>query len=65
MVTIFPATEAIVEDNERNEKEPGLFEVGFVNTNDTSENNFCGILKFDKVGVITFTVNGTVIDAVV
>jgi hypothetical protein len=36
-------------DDERNEKEPGLFEVGFVNTNDASENNFCGILKFDKV----------------
>jgi hypothetical protein len=51
-VAIFPDTVTIDEVNEENEKTPGLFDVGFVNTNDTSENDLFGIVKFDRVGVV-------------
>jgi hypothetical protein len=36
--------------------------VGFVNENEISANDFCGITKFEKVGVATFTVNNVRID---
>jgi hypothetical protein len=62
MVTTFPDTDAIVGDNELNKNEPGLFEVGFVNVNDVSENCLFGITKLDKVGMATFTEKVAVID---
>jgi hypothetical protein len=62
-VAIFPDTATIDGVNEENEKTPGLFDVGFVNTNDTSENDLFGIVKFDRVGVAIFTVKSAVIDA--
>jgi hypothetical protein len=62
MATTFPDTDAIVGDNELNKNEPGLFEVGFVNVNDISENCLFGITKLDKVGMATFTEKVAVID---
>jgi hypothetical protein len=62
-VAIFPDTATIDGVNEKNENTPGLFDVGFVNTNDTSENDLFEIVKFDKVGVAIFTVKSAVIDA--
>ena len=62
-MTIIPDTVTIDGVNEINENTPGLFDVGFVNANDTSENDLFGIVKFDKVGVAIFTVKTAVMDA--
>jgi hypothetical protein len=62
-VAIFPDTATINGVNEINENTPGLFDVGFVNANDTSENDLFGIVKFDRVGVAIFTVKSAVMDA--
>jgi hypothetical protein len=62
-VAIFPDTATINGVNEINENTPGLFDVGFVNANDTSENDLFGIVKLDKVGVAIFTVKSAVMDA--
>jgi hypothetical protein len=62
-VTIFPDTATIDVFDELYENTPGLFDVGAVNANETSENDLFGIVKFDRVGVAIFTVKTAVMDA--
>ena len=62
-MAIIPDTVTIDGVNEINENTPGLFDVGFVNTNDTPENDLFGIVKFDRVGVAIFTVKSAVMEA--
>jgi len=62
-VTIFPDTATIDVSDELYENTPGLFDVGVVNANETSENDLFGIVKFDRVGVAIFTVKTAVMDA--